>query len=249
MQRVMMTRSADGGPLRPQDGDVVDLTDSGSAETWATVAEAAEAAGVDAATVRAWYRAGRVPTQREEGRSRRILVPLDAVVALASGAEEVGEALASEVIDLNASYWSSETEAAREEAASARAELSAVENQLVFLRAQLAEALEGERTARARLADLEAENEVLRASLEGDGSISDGSWVERSTMRYESPVRRQRFVPPSEAREPAAAESAPVETVDEQAEPPAEVAHHPAPGEHADDFLPQHERGRRRGRR
>lgn len=105
---------------------------------WVTVAEAAEKSGIGTSTIRQWYRSGRIPTQRADGDKGAFLVPLDAVIALADRADEEGDDLGAAVIDLNASYWSAQTEAAREEAAEARKELAEVRQQLDELRRQQA---------------------------------------------------------------------------------------------------------------
>lgn len=161
--------------------------------TWVTVAEAAEKSGVDTSTVRQWYRSGRLPTQRSQGDRGSFLVPLDAVVALGRGDEE-GDAVVADLIDLNASYWSDQTELAREEATAARNELADVRRQLDeataelqqatgalagdreqldFLRSQLAEASEDARQLRTRAETAEGErtrleeaNRSLRAELD-----------------------------------------------------------------------------------
>lgn len=150
------------------------------ATAWVTVAEAAEKSGVGTSTVRQWYRSGRLPTQRAQGDRGAFLVPLDLVLALADGADAEGEALAAEVIDLNASYWSAQTEAAREEAtaarnelAEARTELQAALDQVDFLRGQLAEATDEARRLRderepadaATVASDDAETDRLRDEL------------------------------------------------------------------------------------
>lgn len=158
---------------------------------WVTVAEAATKSGVDTGTVRQWYRSGRLPTQRSQGDRGSFLVPLDAVVALARGDEE-GDAVVADLIDLNAAYWSAQTEAAREETTAARKELadvrqqletasseleraqrelSADREQLAFLRSQLAETSEDARRLRAQLKVAEQERDQLRdesASLRGE---------------------------------------------------------------------------------
>lgn len=149
---------------------------------WVTVAEAATKSGVDTGTVRQWYRSGRLPTQRSQGDRGSFLVPLDAVVALARGDEE-GDAVVADLIDLNAAYWSAQTEAAREETTAARNELADVRKrletasreleqanhdlgadreQLAFLRSQLAEASEDARQLRDRLKTAERERDRLR---------------------------------------------------------------------------------------
>jgi len=141
-------------------------TDTGDelpATAWVTVAEAAEKAGVGTSTVRHWYRSGRLPTQRAEGEHGAFMVPLDGVLALARGDEEA-DALTDEVIDLNASYWSAQTEAAREEATAARHELAEARTELQAaledadrLRAELAEAADEANRLREQAAATEAE--------------------------------------------------------------------------------------------
>lgn len=155
------------------------------ATAWVSVAEAAEKAGVGTSTVRQWYRTGRLPTQRADYDRGAFLVPLDAVVALADRADADGDALGAEVIDLNASYWSDQTEAAREEAAAAKTELAAAldelqdaqdrleaaDGQLELLRSQLAEAsedarqLHGETEGEQELVVLRTEVDDLRSEL------------------------------------------------------------------------------------
>ena len=147
----------------------------GSATAWVSVAEAAEKSGVGTSTVRQWYRSGRIPTQRAEGERGAFLVPLHAVLALAQQADEEGDDLGAALIDLNASYWSAQTEAAREDATVARhelaqaraeladatSELTASRDQLAFLRAQLAEASEDARGFRNEIGTLQGERERL----------------------------------------------------------------------------------------
>lgn len=149
---------------------------------WVTVAEAATKSGVETSAVRQWYRSGRLPTQRSQGDRGSFLVPLDAVVALAQGDEE-GDAIVADLLDLNASYWSAQTEAAREETTAARNELAEVRKQLEetsnelqqasrevgadraqldFLRSQLAETSEDARELRERLKSAEHERDQLR---------------------------------------------------------------------------------------
>ena len=157
--------------------------DGAPATAWVSVAEAAEKSGVGTSTVRQWYRSGRVPTQRAEGERGAFLVPLHAVLALAQQADEEGDAVGAELIDLNASYWSAQTEAAREEATAARNELSqarvelaeleselvtaqdqliAAQDQLGFLRSQLAEASEDTRAFREQVATANDERDRHR---------------------------------------------------------------------------------------
>lgn len=138
------------------------------ATAWVTVAEAADKAGVPTSTVRQWYRSGRVPTQRAEGDHGAFLVPLDAVEALVRGDDDADD-LTAEVIDLNASYWSAQTEAAREEATAARneladvrAELEAMAGELERLRSQVQEGADEARRLRERAEDAEAEAEAAR---------------------------------------------------------------------------------------
>jgi hypothetical protein len=173
------------------DGDTIDLrsdgVDQGADMTvWVTVAEAAEKAGVSTSAVRQWYRSGRLPTQRAEGERGAFLVPLDAVMALAGMADDTGDPVGAELIDLNATYWSEETRAAREEAAAAREqaatateatatataeaarlrqELDATTEQLTFLRGQLAEASETERALRMELQHAVAEVARLNGEI------------------------------------------------------------------------------------
>jgi hypothetical protein len=149
---------------------------------WVSVAEAAAKSGVATGTVRQWYRSGRLPTQRSQGVRGSFLVPLDAVVALGRGDEE-GDAIVADLIDLNASYWSAQTEAAREEATAARDELAeahdlldqasgelrqvtdelaAAREQLEFLRSQLAETSEDDRRLREQVTSTDEQRRQLR---------------------------------------------------------------------------------------
>lgn len=159
-----------------------DPHDGSEPETiWVTVAEAATKSGVGTGKVRQWYRSGRLPTQRSQGDRGSFLVPLDAVVALAHGDEE-GDAVVADLIDLNAAYWSAQTEAAREETTAARNELAEVHKQLQsasnevqqaerelgaareqldFLRSQLAETSEDARQLRERVKTAERERDQL----------------------------------------------------------------------------------------
>jgi hypothetical protein len=149
--------------------------------TWVSVAEAAEKSGVGTSTVRQWYRSGRIPTQRAEGERGAFLVPLDAVLALAEQADDEGDDLGAALIDLNASYWSDQTEIAREEATAARNELAATRtelaaaageveaarDQLSFLRSQLAELSEDNRQLRLQLDEATKERDRLRDERAG----------------------------------------------------------------------------------
>ena len=136
---------------------MVDLRSTIEGATWATVAIAADVAAVDEATVLAWCEAGRLPSQRTG--IAELLVPIEAVQALATGDAELADGFRSEVIDLNAQYWSSEAEAAREALAEAQRRLALLEDELLELRAR-------ERAARLLIADIEADNTVLLASLD-----------------------------------------------------------------------------------
>ena len=158
------------------------------ATAWVSVAEAADKSGVGTSTVRQWYRSGRLPTQRADGDRGAFLVPLDAVLALADQADADGDALGAEVIDLNASYWSAQTEAAREEATAAKQELAdarsqlqeaqdelgAAHGQLEFLRSQLAESSEDTRRLRDELQAAQADVERLQEAGAHGPSGSEG---------------------------------------------------------------------------
>jgi hypothetical protein len=166
-----------------EDDEVVDIRDDApvgaSDGDWVSVAEAATRAGVSTSTVRQWYRSGRLATQRRDGERGGFLVPVADVVRLASKADEVGDVAEDSVIDINASYWATETEAARTaeaaaraEAEEARAESRRARADLEEARAQIETAREQLRTARldtvaAQKATEEVEGEVafLRAQL------------------------------------------------------------------------------------
>jgi hypothetical protein len=157
---------------------------------WVTVAEAAEKSGIGTSTIRQWYRSGRIPTQRAEGDRGAFLVPLDAVVALADKADEEGDDLGAAVIDLNASYWSAQTEVAREEAAAAQRELATVRAELEELRSRAA----GPGTqAKAEAADASsrdldaarAEVRQLQEDLEGAEADLDQIEAELAAARKE----------------------------------------------------------------
>lgn len=149
-------------PAPPTAGDDLPAT------AWVTVAEAAEKSGVGTSTIRQWYRSGRLPTQRAQGDRGAFLVPLDGVLTL-SRSDDDADDFTAELIDLNASYWSAQTEAAREEAtaakndlAQARAELRATTGEVETLRAQLADAEDEARKLRERL---EAERAAAPAAV------------------------------------------------------------------------------------
>jgi hypothetical protein len=156
---------------------------------WVTVAEAAEKSGIGTSTIRQWYRSGRIPTQRAEGDRGAFLVPLDAVVALADKADEEGDDLGAAVIDLNASYWSAQTEAAREEAAAAQRELASVRAELEELRSRSTSA-DASATAAADassddLAAARAEVRQLQEDLEGAEADLDQIEAELAAARKE----------------------------------------------------------------
>lgn len=232
------------------------MTIDPDAERWVTVSEACELSGINGATIRQWYRSGRIPTQRAEGDRGAFLVPLAEVLRFGEEADAAGDDLGDPVLDLNASYWSLETSAARDEAAAARAELEEIRAQLAFLRGQLEEASASERAATKRADALEAEIAPLRRNAAATSSITDTSWLDLDTNRYESPVRGQGMpAPVDRGPVPAVAASTafPVEAnhadVGDAAvgdEAAAEPFH---PGEHADDLLPSSEKKGRRGRR
>lgn len=147
----------------PKGENVNDPADDAPHPTvWVTVAEAAEKSGIGSSTIRQWYRSGRIPTQRAGGDKGAFLVPLDAVIALADRADEEGDDLGAAVIDLNASYWSAQTEAAREEAAEVRKELAHVRQQLDELRRQ--QAAPAAATATATAAPVDDRSEELAAA-------------------------------------------------------------------------------------
>lgn len=166
---------------------------------WVSVAEAAEKSGVGTSTVRQWYRSGRLPTQRAQGDKGAFLVPLDAVLALAQQADEEGDDLGAAVIDLNAAYWSAQTEAAREEAAEAKKELAEVRADLADAEAELDEfeaevaSLKGERDAaleqlgflRSQLAEASQESRRLREQAEGTGDDRERLAAENRNLRDE----------------------------------------------------------------
>ena len=230
------------------------MNDDADIERWVTVSEAAELSGISGSAIRQWYRSGRIPTQRADGDRGAFLVPLADVIRLGEDADAAGDDLGDPVLDLNASYWSLETAAAREEAAAARNEVEEVRRQLVFLRDQLAEATAAEREATARAHKLETELATLRKISAATSSITDSSWLELATNRYESPVRSQ-GMQPSEDMPVAVVGAAEVlgelvEEAEEAAEAEAEGRlEHFHPGEHADDLLPAAEKKGRRGRR
>ena len=157
----------DDAPATPSDGD------------WVSVAEAASRAGVSTSTVRQWYRSGRLATQRRDGERGGFLVPAADVVRLASQADDLGDVAEDSVIDINANYWATETEAARAAEAAAKAEADEARSEARRLaadldeaRAQIEAAREQLRSARldaaaAQKATEEVEHEVsfLRAQL------------------------------------------------------------------------------------
>lgn len=179
-------------------------TDPTPIEAWVTVSDAATKARVDSSTVRHWYRSGRLPTQRSEGERGAFLVPLNTVLALAARLGDEEDDGASRPGGTDASYWSVQIEAAREEAgvarqsaADARQRLEETEGQLGFLRSQLAEMSEENRNLRVQLETTTsilatAKNDVerLRGEAAAVSSITDFSWLDR-TKAYESPVRPQ----------------------------------------------------------
>lgn len=179
-------------------------TDPSPFQAWVTVSEAATKARVDTSTVRHWYRSGQLPTQRSEGERGAFLVPLDTVLALAARLGDEEDDVATGAGDMDASYWSMQTEAAREEASVARQaatdaqqRLGEIESQLGFLRSQLAELSEENRNLReqletttATLATSKQDNDQLRGEAASVSSITDFSWLDR-TRAYESPVRPQ----------------------------------------------------------
>ena len=208
-------------------------------ERWLTVSEASELVGVSGAAIRGWYRSGRIPTQRADGDRGAYLVPLSAILRLGVDAEELEED-DDAVLDLDTGRWSIETSAMRRE-------LDEIRRQVDFLREQLAESAACERAATARAEAAEAELARLMTISAATSSITDPSWLELATNRYESPVRPQAHGPLVEPIEAAVAELD--DAVDEpDVEVPARVERRP-PGQHADDLLPEAERRLRRGRR
>ena len=241
-----------------QDHVEIDLRGDGEEESWVTVSEASERSGLARATIRQLYRSGRVPTQRADGDRGAFLVPLTAVLRLGEDADASGDALGEPILDINATYWSIETQAAREETAAVRLVLDEVRERLDFLRDQLAEATVAERAATARADALEAELATLR-QIRAAGSIVDPSWLELSTNGYGSPARSQGLALPladvapllSDAPVGAAADAdADAELAAAEAELQAEApkVEHPRPGDHADDMLPASGKKGRRGR-
>ena len=129
----------DDAPAAPSDGD------------WVSVAEAATRAGVSTSTVRQWYRSGRLATQRRDGERGGFLVPVADVVRLASQADDIGDVVEDSVIDINANYWATETEAARAAEAAARADADEARSESRRLEADLDEAREQIDAAREQL--------------------------------------------------------------------------------------------------
>ncbi len=182
--------------------DPTDRDDRGT-QAWVTVGDAAERAGVDTGTVRHWYRSGQIPTQRSEGERGAFLVPLDAVLSLV-GDRETATDVAPSAGEIEVTYWSlqaeaatADAEAARREASQATQRLIATEEQLDFLRSQLAEASEEARNLREQLAAAAAQAQQARSEVDRlrkeaaeAGSITDFAWLERAPT-YESPVRPQ----------------------------------------------------------
>lgn len=185
----MKTRSQDG--LAQEDVEIDLRGFEREAETWVTVSEASARSGLAGATIRQLYRSGRIPTQRAAGDRGAFLVPLTAVLRIGDEADADGDDLGEPILDINATYWSIETQAAREEAASAQAALDEARRQVAFLREQLAEATAAERAATARADALEAEAAALRRISRASASITDPSWLDLSTNGYGSPVRGQ----------------------------------------------------------
>lgn len=148
--------------------------DEGAGMTvWVTVAEAAEKAGLNTSTVRQWYRSGHLPTQRAEGEHGAFLVPLQSVLALANKADETGDDLGAELVDLNAKYWSTETEAAREDAAKALAEAEEARTEMARLTAAVAAA----EAAAARAGDelAAARDEAGAARAEATDALAEAA--------------------------------------------------------------------------
>ena len=177
---------------------------------WVTVAEAADKAGVSTSTVRQWYRSGRLATQRA-GEGGAFLVPIDDVILLADAADAEGDAVEDTVLDINAAYWSAETEAARAEAAAVTAEADRLADALddaveradasdvhvAFLREQVRELGEDGRKLRARVAELEEDLGMARAEMKElrrsstYASLTDHGWLDGAGDGYRGPARRQ----------------------------------------------------------
>lgn len=75
----------------------LDAWDDETQDTWVTIAEAEEAAGVSRSALRAWYRAEDIPSRVVPGRHGPTrLVPLDAVIARAAESTRAGRSRRAE---------------------------------------------------------------------------------------------------------------------------------------------------------
>jgi hypothetical protein len=157
--------------------------DGNDATFWVTVSEGANRAGVSTSMVRHWYRSGRLPTQRADGENAGFLVPIDTVMALAQRADATGEALGDALIDLNASYWSEETDVARNELAGVRGDLALVRAEVEFVRAKLVEATSEVRRLRQALDEAESVNAALQGRT---GKLEDD--LESARLSLAGPV-------------------------------------------------------------
>jgi hypothetical protein len=131
-------------------------TDDG--ERWLSVSEAAEVVGVSGAAIRAWSRAGRIPSRRG-GDGGDALVPLSAILRL--GAEVDDDDV---VIDLDAD---GDADASDDDLMAMHRALDDARRQVAFLRDQLAESAAGERAAVRRAEAAEAELARLRSRRRG----------------------------------------------------------------------------------
>ena len=193
------------------------MSESESTNAWVTVAEAAEKAQVDSGTVRQWYRSGRIPTRRSEGERGAFLVPLELVLALAQPMEGIdvpasatpSPSIEEALRDLESRHAAELGEARdqleflraqlaelSEENRSLKHELEQAQDQRADLRAQLADAVDDRKGVEARLLTVEAELTQLRR-VAARSSITDNSWLDQQTPAYQSPVRRQGMATPA----------------------------------------------------
>lgn len=165
-----------------EEDDIVDIRDdapstesdaAGECPDWVGVAEAANRAGVTTSTVRQWYRSGRLATQRRDGASGGFLVPLADVVRLASEADAARDVAQDSLIDINARYWASETEAARAAEAAARADADDARADARRLAADLSDALDQIEAAREQLRHARADvAEAERAAAAAEDELT-----------------------------------------------------------------------------
>lgn len=272
---------SDGDPAAEQapDEEVLDIRDDDEGETgWVGIAEAASLAGVSTGTVRQWYRAGLLATERRDGERGGFLVRASDAIELAAA----GEGAEFEIDD---AYWATEAEEARAEvrrlsadiaelqqqieaareplrearaeAAAARGAAAAAEREVAVLRSQLADALQ-------QHANLDATIEELRTQLQDArraatfGSVTSKDWTDELDASYRGPSRPQDPLgeaPLHDSGLPRVAHGAEAGTVvDDDDDFLAMLARGSSPlvyGEAADDLLPEAEerRGRRRSRR